>query len=171
MNTRDLHAASLSPAMKAFVERWAAHTGAESVEVVSAADDARLIAEALAAGEIKPVSGGLYHARSYFMDTARSEERTFVATSNAADRGAFNNWAPADELRPVVEGLMANASRGKVMYVIPYLMSNPGSPLDRWSAGIELTDSRLVVLHMIRMTRVGAELASKTEIISSAVFT
>src|SRR5439155_16090092 len=116
-----------------------------------------------AAGEIKPVSGGLYHARSYFMDTARSEERTFVATSNAADRGAFNNWAPADELRPVVEGLMANASRGKVMYVIPYLMSNPGSPLDRWSAGIALTDSRLVVLHMLRMTRVGAELFSGLE--------
>src|SRR5207249_2969873 len=55
LNTRDLHGASLSPAMKAFVERWAAHTGADSVQVVSASDDARLIAEALAAGEIKPV--------------------------------------------------------------------------------------------------------------------
>jgi phosphoenolpyruvate carboxykinase (GTP) len=149
--------------MKAFVERWAAHTGAESVQVVSAADDARLIAEALAAGEIQPVSGGRYHARSFYKDTARSEERTFVATSNPADRGAFNNWAPADELRPLVEGLMANASHGKVMYVIPYLMSNPGSPLDRWSAGIELTDSRLVVLHMIRMTRVGADLLAGLE--------
>jgi phosphoenolpyruvate carboxykinase (GTP) len=98
--------------MKAFVERWAAHTGADSVQVVDAADDARLIAEALAAGEIEPVSGGRYHARSYFKDTARSEERTFVATSNPADKGAFNNWVHADEIRPVVEGLMANASRG-----------------------------------------------------------
>src|SRR4029077_10635892 len=90
LNSRDLHAASLSPAMKAFVERWAAHTGAASVEVVSAEDDARLIEEALAAGEIKPVRGGRYYARSYEKDTARSEERTFVATSNPADKGAFN---------------------------------------------------------------------------------
>ena len=55
MNTRDLHAASLSPAMKAFVERWAAHTGAESVQVVSAADDARLGGASCAASAVMAV--------------------------------------------------------------------------------------------------------------------
>lgn len=52
---------------------------------------------------------------------------------------------------------MAGASQGKTMYVIPYILANPGSPLDPWAAGIELTDNRLVVLHMLRMTRVGLE--------------
>ena len=144
-------------AARAFVRQWAAHTQPAAVEVVSAADDARLVAEALAAGEFAPVTGGRYYARSYVKDTARSEERTFVATSNPADRGVYNNWLPADEVKPIVEGLMAGASRGKTMYVIPYLMAPPGTPLDAWAAGVELTDSRVVVLHMIRMARVGAE--------------
>src|SRR3972149_249179 len=58
---------------------------------------------------------------------------TFVATSNPADRGVYNNWLPADEVKPVVERLMAGASRGKTMYVIPYLMAPPGTPLDAWA--------------------------------------
>src|SRR4029078_2348088 len=41
----------------------------------------------------------------------------------------------------------------KTMYVIPYLMAPPGSPLESYAAGVELTDSRPVVLHMIRMAR------------------
>ena len=43
------------------------------------------------------------------------------------------------------------------MYVLPYLMAPPGGPLDQWAAGVELTDSRVVVLHMIRMARVGVD--------------
>jgi phosphoenolpyruvate carboxykinase (GTP) len=41
------------------------------------------------------------------------------------------------------------------MYVVPYLMASPGSPLERYAAGVELTDCRTVALHMIRMARVG----------------
>ena len=55
-------------------------------------------------------------------------------------------------------GLMTGASAGKTMYVIPYLMAPPGSPLEPYAAGVELTDNRTVVLHMIRMARVGVEL-------------
>jgi phosphoenolpyruvate carboxykinase (GTP) len=43
------------------------------------------------------------------------------------------------------------------MYVVPYLMAPPGSPLEAYAAGVELTDHRTVVLHMIRMARVGIE--------------
>jgi phosphoenolpyruvate carboxykinase (GTP) len=43
------------------------------------------------------------------------------------------------------------------MYVVPYLMAPPGSPLEEYAAGVELTDHRTVVLHMIRMARVGVE--------------
>jgi phosphoenolpyruvate carboxykinase (GTP) len=43
------------------------------------------------------------------------------------------------------------------MYVVPYLMAPPGSPLERYAAGVELTDHRTVALQMIRMARVGVD--------------
>jgi phosphoenolpyruvate carboxykinase (GTP) len=142
--------------VKAFVKRWAAHLDPATVEVVDAGDDDRLVSEALAAGEISEVSGGRFFSRSYSKDTARSEERTFVATSKPEDRGTYNNWVHSGEIKPKLEALMAGGSRGKAMYVLPYLMAPPGGPLDQWAAGVELTDSRVVALHMIRMARVGA---------------
>jgi phosphoenolpyruvate carboxykinase (GTP) len=144
-------------AVREYVRYWAEVTGAARVEVVSASDDARLIQESLAAGEILPAGDGLYYSRSYHMDTARSEERTIVATSDPAHKGVYNNWRPASEMKPLVEGLMRGASAGKTMYVVPYLMAPPGSPLEAYAAGVELTDHRTVALHMIRMARVGVE--------------
>jgi phosphoenolpyruvate carboxykinase (GTP) len=146
-----------NPQVREYVRHWAEHTGAARVEVVSAADDARLIQESLEAGELLPAGEGLYYSRSYFKDTARAEERTIVATNEESDRGVYNNWRPASEMKPLLEGLMKGASAGKTMYVIPYLMAPAGSPLDRFAAGVELTDNRNVVLQMIRMARVGVE--------------
>jgi phosphoenolpyruvate carboxykinase (GTP) len=146
-----------NPKVRDFVRYWFALTGAERVEVVSASDDARLIQESLDAGEILPAGAGVYYARSYHKDTARSEERTIVATHDAADAGVYNNWRPAAEMRELLENQMRGASAGKTMYVVPYLMAPPGSPLESFAAGVELTDHRTVVLHMIRMARVGVE--------------
>jgi hypothetical protein len=73
--------------VREYVRFWAEHTGAERVEVVSASDDARLIRETLEAGEILPAGEQLYYSRSDMKDTARSEERTVVATNNPADQG------------------------------------------------------------------------------------
>jgi len=140
--------------VREYVKYWAGITGAANIEVVSVDDDARLIAEALAAGEISPAGEGLYYSRSYYKDTARSEERTIVATNNPADKGVYNNWYPAAEMKEKLTGLMRGASGGKTMYVIPYLMSPPGSPLEKYAAGVQLTDNRSVVLHMNRMARV-----------------
>ncbi len=151
-----LDAAGLTnPHVREYVAHWAAITGAERVEVVDASDDARLASEALAAGELQPVGEGCYYSRSYYKDTARSEERTIVATSDPADKGTYNNWRPAGEMKELLEGLMRGASVGKTMYVIPYLMAPPGSPMERFAAGVQVTDCRPVVLHMIRMSRVG----------------
>jgi len=144
-------------AAKTFVKQWAAHLNPAHVEVVSAADDKRLVSEALTAGEIQEVAGGRFFSRSYSKDTARSEERTFVASSNPADKGSYNNWADSTEIKAKVEALMKDGMAGKTMYVLPYLMSPPDSVLKQWAAGVELTDSRVVVLHMIRMARVGAD--------------
>src|SRR5437867_4413092 len=73
-----------NPQVRQYVSHWAELTGATRVEVVSAADDERLIGAALAAGEIWPAGERRYYARSHVRDTARSEERTFVATSDPA---------------------------------------------------------------------------------------
>jgi phosphoenolpyruvate carboxykinase (GTP) len=153
-----LDAAGLkNPYVREYVKHWAEHTGAAGVEVVSAADDDRLVAEALAAGELQPAGDGLYYSRSYYKDTARSEERTIVATSSESDKGTYNNWKPSAEMAEIQRDRMKGASAGKTMYVIPYLMAQPGSPLEAYAAGVELTDCRPVVLHMIRMARVGVE--------------
>jgi phosphoenolpyruvate carboxykinase (GTP) len=144
-----------NPHVREYVTYWADLTGAERVEVVDAADDARLVKEALDAGELMPAGEGRYYSRSYYKDTARSEERTIVATNDPKDKGVYNNWRPASEMKPLLEERMRGASAGKTMYVIPYLMAPPGSPLAPWATGVELTDSRTVVLHMIRMSRVG----------------
>ena len=102
-----------------YVRYWAELTGAERVEVVDASDDDRLIQESLDAGEILPAGDGLYYSRSYIKDTARSEERTIVATSNPADKGVYNNWRDAAEMRALLEERMRGASAGKTMYVVP----------------------------------------------------
>lgn len=143
--------------VREFVRQWAGLTTPSRVEIIGAADDARLIAESLAAGEIQPAGEGRYYARSYVKDTARSEERTIVATANPADAGVYNNWRDSTEMRPLLTERMSGASAGKTMYVIPYLMAPPGSPLGRYAVGVELTDHRTVALHMIRMARCGVE--------------
>jgi phosphoenolpyruvate carboxykinase (GTP) len=146
-----------NPFVREYVRYWAEITGPERIEVIGASDDARLISESLEAGEIWPAGEGRYYARSYVKDTARSEERTIVATANPADKGTYNNWRPASEMRPLLEKLMRGASAGKTMYVVPYLMAPPGSPLEPYAVGVELTDHRTVALHMSRMARCGVE--------------
>ena len=144
-----------NPHVREYVTYWAGITEPDRVEVVNTSDDDRLVAEALDAGELFPAGEGLYYSRSYFKDTARSEERTIVATSKPEDRGVYNNWRDAEEMTAGQLERMRGASRGKTMYVVPYLMAPPGSPLEPYAAGVELTDNRPVVLHMIRMARVG----------------
>ena len=125
-----------NPKVREFVKEYAELTGAEHVEVVNASDDARLLEEAVAAGELQMAGEGRYYSRSYYKDTARSEERTIVATNDEKDKGVYNNWRPASEMKPLLHERMRGASAGKTMYVIPYLMSPPGNPLAPWAAGV-----------------------------------
>jgi phosphoenolpyruvate carboxykinase (GTP) len=146
-----------NPRVREYVRYWAELTGAKRVEVIGVADDPRLIKESLDAGEIVSAGEERYYSRSYVKDTARSEERTVVATSDPTHAGVYNNWQPASEMRRLLENRMRGASVGKTMYVIPYLMAPPGSPLEPYAVGVELTDHRTVALHMIRMARCGVE--------------
>ena len=124
----------------------------------SEAEKKMLTAEAVAKGILielnqKKLPGCYYH-RSNANDVARVEQCTFISTPTAEDAGPTNNWQAPHEMRVRLRALCDGAMRGRTMYVIPYLMGPPGSPLAK--VGVELTDSLYVVLNMRIMTRMGA---------------
>jgi phosphoenolpyruvate carboxykinase (GTP) len=96
---------------------------------------------------------GCYLHRSNPNDVARSEQATYICMKRREDAGATNNWAPPDEMRKRLRGMCEGAMRGRTMYVVPYLMGPPGSPLTK--VGVEITDSIYVALSMRIMTRMG----------------
>jgi phosphoenolpyruvate carboxykinase (GTP) len=123
----------------------------------SESEKASLLEEALARGILlrlnqKKLPGCYYH-RSTLDDVARSEDRTVICTATPEEAGPTNHWAPPAETYQKLKGLCAGAMRGRTLYVVPYLMGPPGSPLAK--VGLELTDSIYVVLCMRIMTRMG----------------
>jgi phosphoenolpyruvate carboxykinase (GTP) len=123
----------------------------------SEAERDALIAECLATGELIELNQqkmpGCYLHRSASHDVARTEHLTFVCTDIKEDAGPNNNWMPPGEavatLTPLFDGVM----QGRTMYVVPFLMGPPGSRFSK--VGVEITDSKYVVLSMRVMTRVG----------------
>jgi phosphoenolpyruvate carboxykinase (GTP) len=113
--------------------------------------------EALESGELIQLNQeklpGCFLHRTAIDDVARTEHLTFICTKSKRDAGPTNNWmSPGVAYRKakvIFKGAMAN----RTMYVIPFSMGPVGSEFSK--IGVELTDSRYVVLNMQIMTRVG----------------
>src|SRR2546428_4463388 len=99
-----------------------------------------------------------YLHRSDPNDVARVEQFTFVCTPTKQEAGPTNNWSEPGETYTRLRGLLKGAMRGRTMFVVPYIMGPPDSPLTK--VGFEITDSKYVVLNMRIMTRMG-EIAVK----------
>jgi len=145
--------------IRAWVDEVAAMTRPDRIVVCdgSEAEKDRLIAESLASGELIALNQqklrGCYLHRSAPHDVARTEHLTFVCTDRQEDAGPNNNWMSPADAKAKLTPLFTGSMKGRTMYVVPFLMGPPGSRFSK--TGVEITDSKYVVLSMRIMTRIG----------------
>ena len=118
----------------------------------------KLEKEAVTAGELIPLNTeklpGCFLHRTNPNDVARTEHLTFICTRKKHDAGPNNNWMSPRAAYKKAREIFKGSMKGRTMYVIPFSMGPVGSEFSK--IGVELTDSRYVVLNMLIMTRAGS---------------
>lgn len=143
-----------------FVEQFASLTRPRDIFWCDGSEAEREHLEQRAVGEgvLTPLDSslwpGCFHHRSNPNDVARVEQLTVICTETREEAGPTNNWKAPGEMREMLERLLEGGMEGRTLFVVPYLMGPPDSPMSR--VGVELTDSIYVVLNMRIMARMGA---------------
>ncbi|MFA5095800.1 MAG: phosphoenolpyruvate carboxykinase (GTP) [Candidatus Omnitrophota bacterium] len=145
--------------LKAWVEKMAKLCRPDDIVWIDGTDTQRLALEkeAMGTGELIRLNqekhpGSFLH-RTAVDDVARTEHLTYICTRKKHDAGPNNNWMPPKAAYRKARAIFKGAMAGRSMYVIPFSMGPVGSRFSK--IGVELTDSRYVVLNMLIMTRVG----------------
>src|SRR6202011_1564541 len=116
----------------------------------SSQEKQELIGQAVAQGVLIELNRkklpGCYLHRSNPNDAARTEHRNTVCSPTEWRAGPTNNWLGPGQAYPRLRDLFAGSMRGRTMYVVPFLMGPPGSPLAK--VGVEITDSIYVAISM-----------------------
>ncbi|XP_047540423.1 phosphoenolpyruvate carboxykinase [GTP]-like isoform X1 [Vanessa atalanta] len=158
--------ATLTPKVRAFVERSAALCEPEHVHVCdgSDAEASALLQLMQQQGTVKPLPKyeNCWLTRTDPADVARVESRTFICSererdvvpiARAGQKSALGNYITPADYDKAVTDRFPGCMRGRTMYVIPFSMGPVGSPLSK--IGVEVTDSPYVVYSMRVMTRMG----------------
>ncbi|MFH0913026.1 MAG: phosphoenolpyruvate carboxykinase (GTP) [Candidatus Omnitrophota bacterium] len=131
----------------------------------SAAQRNKLEEEAIAQGEIVSLNRdklpGCFLHRTSPDDVSRTEHLTFICTKKKHDAGPTNNWMSPGVAYRKAKVILKGAMKGRAMYVVPFSMGPVGSSFSK--IGVELTDSRYVVLNMLIMTRAGEAVLKEIE--------
>jgi phosphoenolpyruvate carboxykinase (GTP) len=173
MNSESTGHARFSPIMiqakHPALATWVAETGAlcnaDSIEWCDGSQDEwdRLTDKLVEAGTFTRLNAqshpNSFLARSNPSDTARVEDRTFICSLREVDAGRTNNWQRPDEMRRKLTEKFQGSMTGRTMYVVPFCMGPPDSPLAL--IGVQLTDSAYVVVNMRIMCHMGNEVLEK----------
>ncbi|HVA26340.1 MAG TPA: phosphoenolpyruvate carboxykinase (GTP), partial [Chloroflexota bacterium] len=131
----------------------------------SEAENERLTNELVSSGELIELNQTAYPnchlSRSDPSDVARTERLTFIVGDKPEDVGPTNNFMSREEAERQVWPLFRGCMRDRTMYVVPYIMGPVDSPYSK--VGVEITDSRYVVLNMRIMTRMGQAARERLE--------
>ena len=92
-----------------------------------------------------------YLHRSHSTDVARTENLTFICLPEKDMAGPNNNWMDVGKAKNLLKGLSEGCMKGKTMYVLPFTMGHPDSPLAK--ACVQITDISYVAVSMRIMTR------------------
>ncbi|KAL0236304.1 hypothetical protein GEMRC1_002886 [Eukaryota sp. GEM-RC1] len=142
-----------------FVQKAADLCRPINVEWITGEDDQlhRLKQELCLSGTLTKLEArqNCFLARSDPRDVARNPKSTYICSSEKSDAGPLNNWADPTEMKAHLTSLFTKTMEGRTMYVIPFSMGPIGSDLSQY--GIEITDSKYVVVNMAIMTRVGSK--------------
>jgi phosphoenolpyruvate carboxykinase (GTP) len=148
-----------SLALQKWVDSCIALTEPETVHVCDGSEReyAALLADMVADGTLTALNQAThphcYLHRSDPGDVARVEDSTFICSLSEGDAGPTNNWWDPVKAHARLDELFRGAMRGRTLYIVPYLLGPPGSPVSR--VGVEITDSPYVVASMRLMTRMG----------------